>query len=131
MNPWIYVGLKGTDKFLATCRYRRVDEKSTRLALEAIATVFEVEVEELIGKRRLQHIAEARHAYCYILHSTTRLSLRGIADPILRHHATVINSVKIAERLIEIDGQYRDRVRRALVLFKSAQNKNEVLKNNR
>lgn len=131
MNPWIYVGLKSTDKFLAVCKYRRVDEKSTRLALEAVATVFEVDVEDIIGKKRLQHIAEARHAYCYILHNTTRLSLRGISDPINRHHATAINSVKMASRLIEIDPGYRDKVRKSLMLFKTSQNKNEILKVNR
>lgn len=128
MNPWIYVGLVPTDQFLALCKYRRVDEKSTRLCLEACATAFEVFPEDIMGASKTQQVAAARHAYCYVLHSMTRLSHKGISGPINRHYSTSINSVNVARDLAEVDVEFRYRLNQAVGLFKQYQKKNEVYK---
>lgn len=129
MNYWVYVGLDSSQKYIALCKDRGVDKESTLLALEAASLVFDVDKYAITSKCRLKNVAEARHCYCAILYRHTRLSLKGIALPIGRNHATVLNSVKVTANLCDIDKDFKEKVDKAMSIYENLKNKKDAAHN--
>jgi len=69
--------------------------------LEVAAIAFGMSADCLISKSRRLDCVLARHAYCLAARELTGLSSMKIGRVINRHHATVLNSYRAAEALIE------------------------------
>ena len=66
--------------------------------------------EEVAGRKRIQPIARARHAFCLAARKLTDTPLTGIGAIIGRDHTTVMHSIKAAEILAEADTVFGDRI---------------------
>lgn len=65
------------------------------VAVAATAIVCDVPVEDLLGRSRVRHLAQARHVATAVIRSETPLSLPQIADLIGRDdHTTILHSVR-------------------------------------
>lgn len=74
--------------------------------LEMAAVAFSVPVEDLMNRNRRQACVFARHAFCLAARTSTGKSTLKIGRVISRNHATVLNSLKAANLMIETN--YRD-----------------------
>ena len=66
--------------------------------------------EEVAGRKRVQPIARARHAFCLAARKLTDTPLTGIGAVVHRDHTTVMHSIKAAEILAEADTVFGDRI---------------------
>lgn len=73
----------------------------------AIENVFPVTRADIIGPRRRRNEAEARHIFCWILHTHSRMSLTQIGGIINRDHSGVRYSVDAAQNLYDTCQPYR------------------------
>ena len=74
--------------------------------------------EETKSKSHLQTLAFARHAYCSMVRKFTRLTLKEIGQTLGgRDHATVVNSCRVSDNLLEYDEVYRQMYEEALDLL--------------
>jgi len=72
--------------------------------LESVVEVSGVPPYQVIGKSRMKEIAMARHLFCYLARLHTNASLLAIGEFLSgRDHATVMNSVKVANDMIDTD----------------------------
>ena len=72
--------------------------------LESVVEVSGVPSYQVIGKSRMKEIAMARHLFCYMARMHTNASLLAIGEFLSgRDHATVMNSVKVANDMIDTD----------------------------
>ena len=72
--------------------------------LESVVEVSGVPPYQVIGKSRMKEIAMARHLFCYMARLHTNASLLAIGEFLSgRDHATVMNSVKVANDMIDTD----------------------------
>jgi chromosomal replication initiator protein len=72
--------------------------------MEAVVEVTGVPSYQVIGKSRMKEIAMARHLFCYMSRLHTNASLLAIGEFLSgRDHATVMNSVKVANDMIDTD----------------------------
>ena len=72
--------------------------------LESVVEVSGVPAYQVIGKSRMKEIAMARHLFCYMARMHTNASLLAIGEFLSgRDHATVMNSVKVANDMIDTD----------------------------
>ena len=72
--------------------------------MEAVVEVTGVPSYQVIGKSRMKEIAMARHLFCYMSRMHTNASLLAIGEFLSgRDHATVMNSVKVANDMIDTD----------------------------
>jgi chromosomal replication initiation ATPase DnaA len=72
--------------------------------LEEVVNVTGVADYQIIGKSRMKEIAMARHLFCYMARLHTNASLLAIGEFLSgRDHATVMNSVKVANDMIDTD----------------------------
>ena len=64
------------------------------ILLNIVAKHCEVSVDEMKGKKRIQHIADARHITMYILRKKTAHSLKRIGQIMgCRDHSTVLHGI--------------------------------------
>lgn len=75
-----------------------------REVLEAIATAYVVDVEQLPSRARNAHLAEARHVAFWILHRRQSWSLQAIGDWLDRDHSSVLHGV----RRVDADSRLRE-----------------------
>jgi chromosomal replication initiation ATPase DnaA len=72
--------------------------------LESVVEVSGVPDYQVIGKSRMREIAMARHLFCYMARLHTNASLLAIGEFLSgRDHATVMNSVKVSNDMIDTD----------------------------
>lgn len=72
--------------------------------LESVVEVSGVPPYQVIGKSRIREIAMARHLFCYMARLHTNASLLAIGEFLSgRDHATVMNSVKVSNDMIDTD----------------------------
>jgi chromosomal replication initiation ATPase DnaA len=72
--------------------------------LESVVEVSGVTDYQVIGKSRMREIAMARHLFCYMARLHTNASLLAIGEFLSgRDHATVLNSVKVSNDMIDTD----------------------------
>jgi chromosomal replication initiation ATPase DnaA len=72
--------------------------------LESVVEVSGVPPYQIIGKSRMREIAMARHLFCYLARLHTNASLLAIGEFLSgRDHATVMNSVKVSNDMIDTD----------------------------
>lgn len=74
--------------------------------LHAVKKQTGFDIEQLKAKSRKQAIVFVRHATIYALRKYTNLSLKKIGSRVSRDYTTVINSIKVAESLIETDKDF-------------------------
>lgn len=71
-----------------------------------VCETFGVTAEELRGKRRPQHLCEARFAYIAKIRELNRFSSSWIGELLGLDHGTVLHAVKRCRELREIDPSY-------------------------
>jgi hypothetical protein len=72
--------------------------------MEAVVEVTGVPSYQVIGKSRMKEIAMARHLFCYMARLHTNASLLAIGEFLSgRDHATVMNSVRVSNDMIDTD----------------------------
>jgi len=72
--------------------------------LDSVVEITGVPSYQVIGKSRMKEIAMARHLFCYMARLHTNASLLAIGEFLSgRDHATVMNSVKVANDMIDTD----------------------------
>ena len=72
--------------------------------MEAVVEVTGVPSHQVIGKSRMKEIAMARHLFCYMSRLHTNASLLAIGEFLSgRDHATVMNSVRVSNDMIDTD----------------------------
>jgi len=118
MNPVIYTGLDPRVQ-LKVKRIAFLSNADPRMVFESVQEVFDVTYDELIGRHRKQEKAFARHATCYVFKKVTKYSLEEIGDYLGgRDHSTITHSIKAARNLIDTDKFYKDKVFKAVDIFK-------------
>jgi chromosomal replication initiation ATPase DnaA len=72
--------------------------------MESVVEVSGVPPYQVIGKSRMKEIAMARHLFCYMARLHTNASLLAIGEFLSgRDHATVMNSVRVSNDMIDTD----------------------------
>ena len=101
--------LTGTPITLELCKQATLSlvasEKSEKDKIDrifdAVCRHYQVEREDLCGKKRNDNIAKARHTCIYMIRQLTELSLSDIGKIFSRDHTTVIASIKYVSGQIE------------------------------
>jgi len=99
MNPWVYVGIHPYHRTIAVQRLK-ASNTSLKGLLETVAFVFDVTEEQLLSTSRKHRIVLARHAFCKVARNLS-YNYSQIAGFLSKNHATIINSVKQADALVE------------------------------
>lgn len=81
------------------------------------AEIFGTTTREMEGRRRLQGIVKARHAYNFIAKELTDAPLKQIGAVICRDHTTIISSIERAKDLAATDAAFADRLTRLMEFF--------------
>lgn len=69
--------------------------------IEKISLITGVSIPDIFSKSRKSEIVEARQLYCYLIRK--HLSLHKIGKIININHATVVHSVNVINKLIEVN----------------------------
>jgi chromosomal replication initiator protein len=93
MNYWSAVGIINNEDGV---------EMTPRI-IQAVEKALGYSREQLSSRNRKRPLVEARQIFCYLMRKHTKLSLEEISSYILRDHATVIHSCKVAGNLITYD----------------------------
>lgn len=117
MNPWIFVGLSHNDRYAAVRYYKTKDTDKPDTIAIAVAEAFDVTVEELRGKSRYQTIADARHSMIKMTRQELGYSTPQIGKYLGRHHATILNSLKVFDQIFEYDKTFAKRHQRAEQIY--------------
>ncbi len=75
--------------------------------LELVAKETGVTYAQILGKRRLRPVCDARHVISGLLYESGRYGYTFIGRALNRDHATIINSVRRCKNLIEVDKVFR------------------------
>jgi chromosomal replication initiation ATPase DnaA len=75
--------------------------------LKRCAEAFNTTAEEIISKSREQNVSLARHLYCYIRHTQYGVAPEHVGEELGRHRTTMLNSIKKAIDLLEVDRNFR------------------------
>jgi len=80
-----------------------------RAILAAVANVYEISVNDLLGRSRTKGIAEARSLCCYLAKRCTILSYPEIGSVLGgRHHTTIMALVDSAGRIARKDSRFAE-----------------------
>lgn len=94
-------------------RYERPREHLTmRHIIEAVATTFNMDAKEIIGKKRAARINHARQIAMFLIREMTEASLPQIGDTFGRSHTTVLHGCNKMEEEIEADPVLASRIQR-------------------
>ena len=66
-------------------------------AINAVAQITDVTIEQLLSKSRVQHICEARHITAYVLRTLLGYSTNAVGKMLNRTHASVIRSSRMCQ----------------------------------
>ena len=72
----------------------------------AIFKKFDIQKEELVGKKRNKEIANARHIVIYLIREITEMSYPNISKIFERDHATIMASIEVVKKRISSDPLY-------------------------
>lgn len=61
----------------------------------AVCTAWQITEDELMGYRRTQRIADARHYACWLMRNRMNMTYEAIAKVFRRSHPTVLHSVAV------------------------------------
>lgn len=75
-----------------------------------ICKVFRITEEDLFGRSRERHLADARAIYFYIMHKVYKNTSLSIAKRFKRNHATILSACKKVEGLMQVDKNFFDTV---------------------
>lgn len=94
------------------------DNVKAKLLTDIVCEVYEVDRSLIFSKNRKRELVDARHALAYFLRKTTKHSFAIIgkimASPMRkRDHATILNSVKVYNDLLDTDVYHK---RRCLII---------------
>lgn len=79
--------------------------------LNVVCKELEVNVADVIGKSRVNHIKEARFIYCYLVRDLTRNSLKQMGSSLNnRTHATILHAIESTKNWMETDKQFNSKV---------------------
>jgi len=94
--------------------------KNINRIIKATTKIFGIPIGAIRAINRSPHICEARNALYYIFRYNSDLTLMQIAKLINRNdHTTVIKCAKSAQRLIESDKNYSDKIEQILQLIRN------------
>ncbi|MBQ8340501.1 MAG: chromosomal replication initiator protein DnaA [Clostridia bacterium] len=72
----------------------------------AVFKKFDIQKEELVGKKRNKEIANARHIVIYLIREITEMSYPNISKIFERDHATIMASIEVVKKRISSDPLY-------------------------
>jgi hypothetical protein len=87
------------------------DKVKIEILINIITKAVGIDRDVLFTKSRKRHLSDTRHLLAFLIKRETELSLANIGKIINRDHATVLNSVKVWNNLLETDKNYRIRTR--------------------
>ena len=89
----------------------RTDAEIVRMAATATSIQFDVEVSDIMGRRRFETLVMARMTAYWLCREVARMKWARIAEPFGRDHGAIMSGVKRVKGLIEIkcnfDGFHR------------------------
>ena len=100
------------DAFVLTNKkfLEQINDNTRRvLILDSVLDYYKISEHDMLKKSRKREFLEPRHHYTYLLKKETSFSLAKIGGYINRDHATVLNSDKVWNNLLETDVRFRKR----------------------
>jgi chromosomal replication initiator protein len=97
---------------------RPIKRLNSNQVLESVSKFFGIPIETICGKRRTAKIAEARMVAAYVLRKDRylNLGLKHIGSILGgKDHTTIMHSVKRTRELIEIESDFRDKIRKVFL----------------
>ncbi len=86
-------------------------EKKVNLSIDyiqkTVADFYDIKLNELIGSRRLQHIAFPRQVAMYLCRTKTPNSLPVIGEAFSRNHATVLHACRTVDKKINNNAEFK------------------------
>jgi chromosomal replication initiator protein len=82
--------------------------------LSAVATTFEISLEELMSSVRKKEFALARHVAMYVLKDKKRLGVMKIAELFERDHSSVVHAIARIKKQLESDQDMKSKVQALL-----------------
>ena len=91
-----------------------------KMILEAVSELYNIPVEKIVSKRRLQYLVDARSMACFVMRKYTRLTYSEIGDLLGgRDHSTVISAFNSAYWNVDAYKSFRDDYTRVVERYKS------------
>lgn len=81
-------------------------EKKRDVLIDRVCKIYDTNLKELKGRRRVRNIVEARHVVFYGMHKKFGFTQQTSADFFNKDHATVIHSCKFVSNMIETDKDF-------------------------
>lgn len=126
-SPWVYVGLDYHKRVVVLNKHTSSNADMHKI-LECCASVFEVDVEDMISPSRKQQFAMARHAFCKIVRERTSETYGSIGKFLSgRDHATIVNSRKKAGDLIDTYPWFKDKYNLCMQLLSKVQTEKQEM----
>jgi len=107
----------------------RLDNRKIRVITEQVCLFFQMQPSEVFSRTNKRECARARQIIHYLCRKHTLKScsdIGGISKTFGRDephdHATVLNSVKVINNLIDTDGGFKDNIKRIELMFASEMN---------
>lgn len=72
-------------------------------AMRVACQVYDVTPDQIVSHNRKQHIAYARHLFCYLCRKHLKMTFAGVGNILHRDHSSIINSVNVYTDLIHYD----------------------------
>lgn len=84
---------------------------TSKQLLKAVAAHFDLEVSDLLGKKRLQEVVYPRHLAMYLLHKNLGHSYPQIGEELHKDHTTIMHGVGKIEQQLKTNQQTEDDLR--------------------
>jgi len=69
------------------------EKHRANMILQAVSELYNIPVEKIVSKRRLQYLVDARSMACFVMRHYTRLTYSEIGDLLGgRHHTTIMSA---------------------------------------
>lgn len=86
--------------------------------LKACAREFKCNTNDILGNRRPQHIADARHCAMWILVKVDRMTTLQVASLLERDHSCVSHGISKVHRLMASDRQFKTKMTKLIERLK-------------
>lgn len=92
--------------------------KKTEIILKAVAEVFDLDLSELVGRRRTSDVALARQVAMYLIRQETNLSLDAVGNLLgERRPATVSHGYQVVAKALESNANISGKVVQCFVKY--------------
>ena len=106
-------------------RTTKMEDDYLKMAMQATARAFDVDSEDILGRRRTEPLVFARQTAYWLIHSGLGLTYSKIGRMFHRDHGNIIHGVRKVRDVLELDltsrnnnGSWADKARESRELFK-------------